>query len=52
MTSGNTVRIVDAESGELLRTLTAHANSIRSANFSPDGKRIVAGGFPDNIVRI
>ena len=44
------MRVWDVESGtELKRITSAHAYY---AAFSPDGKRIVTGGYHDNTVRV
>jgi WD40 repeat protein len=37
------VRLWDAESGELLATLVAHDDAVHSVVFSPDGTRIASG---------
>ncbi len=37
------IHVVDAKTGELLRTLTGHTNSVVCAVFSSDGKRILSG---------
>jgi WD40 repeat protein len=39
----NTVRVWDASTGAVLRTLEGHTNSVTSVAFSPDGTRIVSG---------
>ncbi|MCD6490966.1 MAG: PD40 domain-containing protein, partial [Candidatus Korarchaeota archaeon] len=49
--SDNTVRIWDASSGKLLRTLEGHIYWVNSVAWSPDGKYI-ASGSSDNTVRI
>ena len=49
--SDNTVRIWDAESGKLIKTLEGHTSSVNSVAWSPDGKYI-ASGSSDNTVRI
>ena len=41
----NTIRIWDTDTGELLRTLTAHSDWIYSVAFSPDGSTIASGGI-------
>ncbi len=46
-----TVRIWDAESGELLRVLRAHADKVEALDFSPDGKWL-ASGCGDGLVRL
>lgn len=39
-----TLKLWDAETGQLLRTWLAHAQWIRSVAFSPDGRRMLSGG--------
>jgi WD40 repeat protein/tetratricopeptide (TPR) repeat protein/energy-coupling factor transporter ATP-binding protein EcfA2 len=45
------VRVVDAGTGRLIRTLTGHNGPVMSALYSPDGRRIVTAGS-DGIARI
>ncbi|KPA10419.1 hypothetical protein MHK_009379 [Candidatus Magnetomorum sp. HK-1] len=47
----NTVKIWNAETGKLIRSLTGHSSSVRSVSFSPDGRRIVSGSS-DKTVKI
>ena len=49
--SDNTVRLWDGESGEPLTILEGHMGPVRSAQFSPDGLRIVSAS-DDNTVRL
>jgi WD40 repeat protein len=35
----------DAESGRVLATLIGHQDIVRTAGFSPDGKRVVTASF-------
>jgi WD40 repeat protein len=39
-----TIKLWDATSGKLLRTLTGHTGRIESLGFSPDGKWLATGG--------
>lgn len=45
----NTVRIWDAATGTLLRTLTGHTDAVYSVTFSPDGWQIISGGADDTV---
>ena len=45
------IRIWNAETGEVVHTLRGHSFSVTSVAFSPDGKRIVSGGN-DATIRI
>ena len=48
----NTVRLWDAETGNLLHTLIGHTDNVNSVAFSPDGNTIAsAGGWADETVR-
>jgi WD40 repeat protein len=46
----NTTRVWDAASGELLLEFTGHEGGIFYGDWSPDGSRIVTGGFNDGKV--
>ena len=47
-----TVRVWDSETGqEMLTIVRGHSDLVRSVSFSPDGNRIVSGGF-DNTVKV
>jgi len=40
------VRLMDASTGKVIRTLEDHADYVRSIAFTPDGKQLLAGGGP------
>ena len=42
--SNGTVRLWNAHTGKLRRTLTGHKGRIESLAFSPDGKMLATGG--------
>jgi WD40 repeat protein/uncharacterized caspase-like protein len=44
-----TIKVWDAESGAVLRTLTGHADWVYAIAVSPDGRRIVSGGADKTI---
>ena len=44
------IKIIDADSGETLKTLTGHDDLVRSVAFSEDGKQLVSGG-DDKVVK-
>jgi WD40 repeat protein len=46
-----TVKIIDAKSGEIVRTLEGHQNLVNSCVFSPDGKYIVTAS-DDGTLRV
>lgn len=46
-----TVRLWDADTGELLKTLEGHSSSVNAVQFSQDGKRL-ASASDDKIVRL
>lgn len=45
----NTVKLWDAASGELLRTLKGHDLAVTSVAFSPDGRFIVSGSLDQSL---
>ncbi|HDN26878.1 MAG TPA: hypothetical protein ENG03_07245 [Thioploca sp.] len=40
----------DVSSGNLIRTLTGHKNSVYSVTFSPEGK--LASGYRDGMIKL
>ena len=46
-----TLKVWDADTGQLAITLRGHSEYVRSVSFSPDGKRIVSGSY-DKTVKI
>ena len=45
------MKIWSTESGEIVRTLNGHTQSVHSVSFSPDGKYVVSGS-DDKSVKI
>jgi WD40 repeat protein len=41
---GGEIHLWDAHTGELLKSLTGHTESVNSVAFNPDGNRLVSGG--------
>ena len=46
-----TIKLWDAETGDLLNTLTGHAGRVRRCTFSPDGERLFSVG-PDLTIHV
>jgi WD40 repeat protein/serine/threonine protein kinase len=44
-----TVKVWDAATGKLLRSLAGHASPVRSVAFSPDGRQIASGGMDGSL---
>ena len=40
-----TIRLLDANTGELLQTLSGHSGIVDSVSFSPDGRTVASGGW-------
>ena len=50
---GDTLLLLDAETGKVKAALEAHDELVRSAAFSPDGKTLVSGGgWMDDAIRV
>ena len=47
----NTARLWEAESGKLLATFQGHTDTVSSAVFSPDGRRVLTAS-EDNTARL
>jgi WD40 repeat protein len=47
----NTIKLWNVETGQEIRTLKGHDNSVSSVNFSPDGKTLVSGSA-DNTIKL
>ncbi|MEO5357749.1 MAG: AAA family ATPase [Nitrospirae bacterium YQR-1] len=45
----STVKLWDAATGSLIRTISGHSNNVTSVSFSPDGKFIVSGSRDDTV---
>ncbi|MYB02426.1 WD40 repeat domain-containing protein, partial [Candidatus Poribacteria bacterium] len=48
--SDKTVRLWDAETGNLLKTLMGHMDSVEGVSLSPDGKTLVSGSVDGTIL--
>ena len=49
---GMSVKIWEVNSGQLLKTLTGHSDSITSLSYSPDGSKIISSANTDPIAKI
>ena len=45
-----TIRLWDAETGELLHTLIGHGGNVYSVAFSPDGKMVASGSVDGTVL--
>jgi WD40 repeat protein len=45
----NSVRIRDASTGDELKLLKGHTNSVTSVAFSPDSKQVVSGSYDKSV---
>jgi WD40 repeat protein len=41
----NTIRLIDMEMGQQIRTFTGHRDTVNSLSFSPDGRYLLSGSF-------
>ena len=46
-TANRSVKLWDADSGQLLRTLRGHTSGVSCVAYSPDGKQLASGSFED-----
>lgn len=45
----NTIKLWDAQTGQLKQTLTGHSDHVQSVTFSPDGKILASGDSADSV---
>ena len=49
MSTDNTLKIWDSETGELLKTLEGHTDAVMSVALSQDGKKIISGSYDGSV---
>lgn len=46
---GNSLLIVEVETGRIVKELKGHTKSVNSIAFLPDGSKLVSGGYDDTL---
>ena len=50
--SDGTIRILDDETGQVIRTIEGHTGQVNSLNCSPDGRKVVSASSEDNAIKV